>query len=70
VHRQGFVGLHRPRIDDPIFKALGPADAAKAYRGVLDDVARYMAEMEVPRPMIDAMVATGSSEIRWVYSDD
>jgi hypothetical protein len=53
-----------------MFRALGPADAAKAYRGVLDDIARYIAEMEVPRPMLDAMVATGSSEVRWVYSDD
>jgi hypothetical protein len=70
VERRGFVGLHRPRIDDPMFKALGPADAAKAYKGVLEDIARYMAEMEVPRPMLDAMVATGSSEVRWVYSDD
>jgi hypothetical protein len=66
VERQGLVGLHRPRIDDPAFKALPPDEAAKVYRRVLDDIARYLDAMEAPRPMIDAMVATGSSEIRWV----
>src|SRR5262249_8120296 len=31
VDRFGVVGLHRPRIDDPKFKSLPPADAAKMY---------------------------------------
>jgi hypothetical protein len=39
------------------------------YQSVLDEIARYMGEMEVPRPMIDGMVATASSEIRWVDYD-
>jgi hypothetical protein len=26
----------------------------------------YLDEMEIPRPMIDAMFATGSAEIQWV----
>jgi hypothetical protein len=69
VQRLGFVGLHRPRIEDPAFKALSPADATKAYKRALDDIAHYLDEMETPRPMIDTMVATSSSEIRWVDSD-
>jgi hypothetical protein len=36
VERRGAVGLHRPRIDDPAFKALPPAEAFKVYRRVLD----------------------------------
>jgi hypothetical protein len=70
VNRFGAIGLHRPRIDDPLFTALSPVDAARVYRRVLDDIARYMEEMEVPRPMIDAMVATSSSEIQWVDAQD
>jgi len=68
VERSGTVGLHRPRIDDPAFKALRGADATKVYNRILLEIARYLEEMEVPRPMIDAMVATGSSEIRWIDS--
>jgi hypothetical protein len=70
VDRHGAVGLHRPRIDDPAFTARSPAEAGRVYRRVLDDIARYMEEMEVPRPMIDAMVTTSSSEIRWVDAKD
>jgi hypothetical protein len=70
VDRGGAVGLHRPRINDPAFTALSPAEAAKVYKRVLDDIARYMEEMDVPRPMIDAMVATSSSEMQWVDAKD
>lgn len=69
MDRTGVVGLHRPRINDPAFKSLPPAEAAKVYRRALDDIARYLDEMEAPRPMIDAMLDTGSSEIRWVDAD-
>ena len=70
VDRDGAVGLHRPRIDDAGFAALSPAEAAVVYKRVLNDIARYMEAMEVPRPMIDAMVATPSSEIQWVDAKD
>jgi hypothetical protein len=46
VNRDGAVGLHRPRIDDPSFTALSPAEAARVYRRVLDDIARYMEEVD------------------------
>lgn len=69
VDRTGTVGLHRPRITDPTFKSLPPAEASKVYRQALDDIAHYLDEMEAPRPMIDAMVATDSSDIRWVTAD-
>jgi hypothetical protein len=69
VDRTGRVGLHRPRIGDPAFKNLPPAEAAKVYRKALEDIARYLDEMEAPRPMIDAMVATDSSNIWWVDAD-
>jgi hypothetical protein len=69
VNRLGTVGLHRPRFGDPAFKALAGADATRVYKGVLLEIARYLEEMEVPRPMIDAMVATGSSDIRWANYD-
>lgn len=51
-------------------RALGPAVGANAYRGVLDSIRHYLDEMEVPRPMIEAMVATGSAEIKWVDAGD
>jgi hypothetical protein len=69
VDREGLVGLHRPSTDDPAFKALSPAEASSSYRGILGSITGYLDEMEVPKPMIDAMVSTGSSEIRWVDSD-
>jgi len=66
VDHWGTVGLHRPHTDDPSFKALDPPAAAEAYRRMLDSVRQYLDEMEVPKPMIEAMVATGSADIRWV----
>jgi hypothetical protein len=69
VEREGEVGLHRPSTQDPTFKALSPAEASTIYRSILGAVTDYLDEMEVPRPMVDAMVGTGSSEIRWVDSD-
>lgn len=70
VHRNGSVGLHRPRTDDPTFRALSPAEASVVYRQMLDRVARYLEEMEAPKSMIDAMVATGSAEMRWVDASE
>jgi hypothetical protein len=61
--------LHRPRTEDPRFKAMAPADASVAYKRMLDEISRYLEEMEAPRAAIDAMVATSSSEIRWVDYD-
>jgi hypothetical protein len=61
--------LHRPRIDDPQFKVLAPAEATKVYRRSLDEIEKYLDEMEAPRSMIDAMVATNSADIRWVDAD-
>jgi hypothetical protein len=69
VEREGEAGLHRPSTEDPAFKALSPAEASTIYRRILGSVTGYLDEMEVPRPMVDAMVGTGSSEIRWVDSD-
>jgi hypothetical protein len=66
VERGGEVGLHRPRITDPEFKSLAPAQATAVYRRTLNEIEAYLHEMEAPQPIIDAMVATGSSEIRWV----
>jgi hypothetical protein len=71
VDRTGMVGLHRPRIDGPEFKGLPPADASTAYRRVLDRISAYLDEMEVPKPIIESMVATSSGDIRWVdFFDD
>jgi hypothetical protein len=67
--RRGEVGLHRPRITDPQFKSLSPVQATAAYRRTLEDIEGYLREMEVPRPIIDTMVATGSSEVQWVDAE-
>lgn len=66
VDRFGSVGLHRPRTDDPYFRALGPTEGAKAYHQVLDGIRQYLDQMEALEPMIEAMVATSSADIRWV----
>ena len=70
VEREGEVGLHRPTTDDPAFRALPPAAASNVYRKMLGSITAYLDEMEVPKPMIEAMVGTSSSEIRTVDSDD
>jgi hypothetical protein len=70
VEREGEVGLHRPTTEDPTFRALPPAEASNIYRKILSSVTDYLDEMETPRPMIDAMVSTSSSEIRRVDADD
>jgi hypothetical protein len=69
VDRGGTVGLHRPYINDPIFRGLPPADASTAYRQMLDNVVAYLNEMEVPRSIIESMVATSSGDIRWIDAD-
>lgn len=70
VDREGSVGLHRPRIDDPMFSGLPPADASTAYRQVLNRIVVYLDEMEVPKSVIESMVATSSGDIRWVEAVD
>jgi hypothetical protein len=70
VGRGGAVGLHRPHIDDPAFRAVRPAEASVAYRRMLDSVRKYLDEMEVPKQMIESMVATGSAEIRWADAEE
>jgi hypothetical protein len=65
----GKVDLHRPRINDPEFKELSPAEASTAYRQVLASIAAYLDEMEVPKPIIESMIGTSSDDIRWVESD-
>lgn len=70
VDRSGAVGLHRPRITDPQFTALPPGEASTVYTQALQGISRYLEEMEVPRPLIDAMIETSSSEVRWVNTLD
>jgi hypothetical protein len=65
VDRWGTVGLHRPHADDPAFRAMTPSEASVAYGRMLDSVRKYLDEMEVPKQLIESMVATGSAEIRW-----
>jgi hypothetical protein len=66
VGRIGTVGLHRPRIDDPMFRGLPAADASTAYRRVLESISAYLNEVEVPQSVIESMVATSSNDIHWV----
>lgn len=70
VYRDGTVGLHRPRTNDPMFKGLSPADASTMYRRVLERVETYLNEMEVPKSIIESMITTSSSDVRWVDSSD
>jgi hypothetical protein len=69
VDRLGHVGLHRPTLTDAEYKALSAAHASAVYKRALQEITRYLEEMEVPRPLIDGMVATSSSEMRWVEDD-
>jgi hypothetical protein len=66
IERRGVVGLHRPKITDSQFATLPPDRASKHYRDVLQKISQYLEEMEAPRSLIEAMVSTGSSDIRWV----
>ena len=68
VERLGTVGVHRPQINDPMFRGLSPAEASTAYRRALAMIAAYLDEMEVPKSIIELMVATSSNDIRWVDS--
>jgi hypothetical protein len=66
IDRGGTVGLHRPRTGDAAFKALAPSEASVVYKRMLDNITRYLEEMETPKPLIDSMVGTGSADIQWV----
>jgi hypothetical protein len=68
IDRGGGVGLHRPRSRDPKFGKLSPVDATTEYRRELERINAYLDEMEVPKTIIDSMVTTDFSDIRWVYS--
>lgn len=70
VRRSGVVGLHRPQIASPEFRTLPAGKAAEIYSQALRDIVRYLDEMETPKPMIDAMVATSSASIRWITADN
>jgi hypothetical protein len=67
--RGGTVGVHRPRTADLTFRQLGPAEAAVAYKQMLERIAEYLDEMEVPKSIIESMVSTGSAEIDWVEDE-
>jgi len=66
--RSGTVGLHRPWTDDPQFRGLSAPEASAEYRQVLAKIVSYLNEMEVPNSIIESMVNTSSSDIRWVDS--
>jgi hypothetical protein len=68
--RFGAVGIHRPFLTDPKYRQLAPADAATYYRSILDAMRAYGDEMEIPRPIMDKMLATGSGEIVYVSTHD
>lgn len=70
VERWGSVGLHRPRITDPQFATLPLGEARTTYNKALQRIIRYLEEMEVPRPLMDTMVATGTDNIHWVYDHE
>jgi hypothetical protein len=50
-HQRRAFGLHRPGINDPEFSALPSADAYTVYKRTLQEITRYLAEMEAPRPL-------------------
>jgi hypothetical protein len=64
--RVGDVGLHRPVIASSRFKDSPPGEAEQAYKPALALMTQYLEEMEVPKALIEAMVATSSSNIHWV----
>lgn len=70
INRTGTVGLHRPKITDPQFAVLPPGRASSAYREAMQRVSQYVDEMEAPRQLIDTMITTGSSDVRWLSADD
>lgn len=69
VYRSGIVGLHRPKIEGPMFRGLPPAEASTAYRQLLERIVGYLDEMEVPKSIGASMVGTGSGDIVWVKDD-
>jgi len=70
VSRSGEVGLHRPIITDPTFRTMAPSKASRMYKRVLGRVKSYLADVETSPALINAMVATDSSEIKWVNEWD
>jgi len=67
AERSGSVGLHRPYFsEESAFKLLSPADAEKEYTKMLTSIGDFLEEMEVPKPIIETMTATGSAEITWI----
>jgi hypothetical protein len=70
VERMGTVGLHRPKITDPDFANLPPAEAMTVYRKILADIETYLTEMEVPHALVDKIAETGSSDIDWITARD
>lgn len=68
-HRQGTVGLHRPRFSDPSFGRLPADDAAAAYNHVLREIANYLRLMEAPSSIVERMVSTASVDILWLDDD-
>jgi hypothetical protein len=71
VERTGDVlGLHRPRIEATAFAKLPPDRAGVLYRQLLSDIGRYLAEMEIPRQLIEIMTSTSSKDLRWLTYEE
>lgn len=64
IQRNGRVGLHRPRPSDlASFSQLSPEEASKRYIRQTSEIRTYLAEMEAPANVIEAILSTSSSEI-------
>jgi hypothetical protein len=67
VHRLGLaLGIHRPTIQSTSFADMPPDRASVLYRELLENIARYLNEMGVPRKYIDLMSNTASSDMYWL----
>lgn len=67
----GYIGLHRPYLSADTFNA-GPSTsmAVKAQHGVMQKVATYLRNENVPQRLIDEMMSRPSNDIYWMTSDD
>jgi hypothetical protein len=64
------VGLHRPTSADPKYRQLAPEAASAYYRKILAAMVTYGDAVEMPKPISDKMLATGSGEIAWVNTSE
>lgn len=64
------VGIHRPYLPDDLARGMRMDDLRRAQREMNDHMAQLLADLDVPRDLMDLLFSRASDEIYWLTTSD